>query len=668
LRLTVNPGGSQLAALDAEGRVTVWRTEDGAVAWIAEPEEAAAAPESPAAADAPRGAVAFSADGQKLLIAHSTRLRFRDSADGRLLQQFDQPAPVAAAALAPDSVHFVVGRTGAEGNAAIERFTLERVIAAHEGAVGSLAVSPDGAALLTGGADKTIRVWSWEDGAALRQYAGSEGAVASVAFTRDGARVVAGGEDGMVRVWPAAPPEGADPAAPLAAEMVFQNSAPVRGVAVSFDNTRLGACGEDGVVRLWELAGGRELERFPGHEGEVYSLAFSPDGATVVSGGADSARAWSISALRVIAAEEERVEDLVLMAGGAHAVTAGAAVRRWSLGDGQLIREFAGSEAPLRALAVRADDQQLAAAGRDAKLYLWNAGDGTLSTQFKTPAPMRSLAYSPDNLKLIAACEDDHIRFFNPAGGEQIQEIVSGTALHQAIFTRDGRRVISVGDEGAARLWAFVSPEAVRTLAGHGGPVYGAAVSPDGRLIVSASGDQTLRIWDAATGAQLKQMTGHQGPVYSAAFSADGALVVSCGADKSIRLWDVLGGRQLKQIPASDASLYSVAFHPDGRRVAAAGLDKKIRLYDVITGELQATLSDHNDYVNRVAYNARGDRLLSVGYGGNLVVRDAAGKPLYQARLGRVSNFADLSPDGARLVVSVGNGDVFSLETPSSTR
>jgi hypothetical protein len=72
--------------------------------------------------------------------------------------------------------------------------------------------------------------------------------------------------------------------------------------------------------------------------------------------------------------------------------------------------------------------------------------------------------------------------------------------------------------------------------------------------------------------------------------------------------------------------------------------------------------------VNRVAFNARGDRLHSVGNGGNLVVRDAVGKPLYHAQLHKVSNFADLSPDGARLVVSVGNGDVFWLETPSNTR
>lgn len=671
VRLAMKNDSTQLAALDGEGRATVWKTEDGAVQFTLESPaaaQAAPAPAQPAAAPPPtpaRGGIAFTADGQKLLVAHGNRLRLVAAATGLVLQQFEEPQPIAAAAAGPDNIHLVIGLPGANNNATVERFALERTIAAHEGPVHSLAISPDGAALLSGGADKTIRLWKWDDGAAIRQYAGSQGPVSSVAFSQDGAKVIAGGDDGKVRLWPVA----ADPAnAPVAPQSAYMNSSPVRGVCSSADNTKLAACGDDGVLRVWDLASGKELERFVGHDGAALALAFSTDGATLVSGGADkSARAWSLSGQRVIVADDKSVEDLALMAGGAHAVTAGASVKRWNLGDGQLLREFPAGEARYRALAVRTDETQLAASDAGGKLSIWNPNDGLQILQFKTASPIHGLGYSPDNLRLIAMCEDQHIRFYNPLDGLSIHEIASEKPVHAAVFTRDARRAISVGDDGA-RLWAFVSPDAVRVLGGHGAPVYAAAVSPDGRWIVSASGDQTLRIWDAATGAQVKQMNGHVGAVYSAAFSADGALVVSCGADKSVRLWDVLSGRQLKQIPASDASLYSVAFHPDGRRVAAAGLDKKIRLYDVITGELQTTLSDHNDYVNRVAYNGRGDRLLSVGYGGNLVLRDAAGQPLYQAQLHRVSNFADLSPDGARLVVSVGNGDVFTLETPSNTR
>ena len=76
-----------------------------------------------------------------------------------------------------------------------------------------------------------------------------------------------------------------------------------------------------------------------------------------------------------------------------------------------------------------------------------------------------------------------------------------------------------------------------------------------------------------------------------------------------------------------------------------------------MTGELLSTLDRHKDFVYRISYNTAGDRLLSCGYGGRVIVWNAAdGQPLFERNLNQVSNYADLSPDGSRIIIAGGGG------------
>ena len=117
----------------------------------------------------------------------------------------------------------------------------------------------------------------------LVSLTGHSDPVMTVAFSPDGARLASGG-DGGVRVWDVV--SGEELLAPGG------HGGVVLSVAFSPDGARL-ATGGGGGVRVWDAASGEELLAPGGHSGVVMSVAFSPDGARLASGGADrTVRVW----------------------------------------------------------------------------------------------------------------------------------------------------------------------------------------------------------------------------------------------------------------------------------------------------------------------------------------------------------------------------------------
>ncbi len=711
--LVVDAEGTVLTAAGADKKLYTWKLEDGSLV---------SAVETPAAVTG----LSLAGEPLKLAVAGLDRsVRVYSPADGRLLEEVRVPLPEPPAAAAdaaaedvppPPALRVALAVDGgrvfvnATNEGRIYPLSLLQLVTGHAGAVADGVFTPDGTKFVTGGVDKTLRLWQVADWAPLRAWAGHDAAISSVAVTADNKTIISGSLDQTVRLWPVDLPDAAaaeeaveDEIVKLDPLAVYAHPAAVRSVQRSANGLRIAAASDDGFVRVWDVVTGRELERFGGHTGPVSGVAFVPDNLRVVSGGADaSVREWRISATRVIAAHEAPITGLSWLANGAQFASAGedGFVRLWDT-NLNLVRTFglpeppvaaaaaaAETEAaedepkgpfsagPLTSLTVRRDLQQLTAAvtvgeGETAtgKLLVWNLANAELLNTIPLPTPTQRIVYSADNLKVLVTGTDKTVRVYGTADGELQQEVPSAENVRVAIFAPDSRNLLIGGDEQTVHSWRYVSPTAVRTLTGHGGGVYAVKYTPDGLRIASCSVDGTIRLWNAVTGQQLLSMPGHTGAVTSLDISPDGALIVSSGIDSTVRLWDATGGRQLKTLAATEGAVYSVSFSADGKLIAAGGADKRVYVFNAVTGAIQATIEKHEDHIYQVKFSPQSNRLISLGYSGKLYVwNPTGGEPLFESDVCRVAQSACYAPDAAKVAVASGDGQVHFVAVPEAMR
>jgi WD40 repeat protein len=619
-------------------------------------------------------------DGSRVAVGHGMQLQLFDFSNGELLESFPVPGPVTASAISSDGARVAMGQKGAGANFSNHAVSALEVWRISAKEVVSHTLSPNGQFFFAATETGTVQMHNLLDGELVRTFGTGKDRLVRLSVSSDNLTLGAASSDKRAYLWTINPEDAGDLPADevLAPLVVLEHPEVVSGLDFSNNSARLATSCGDGRVRIWNREDGQLLEWFESHQGACLDVDFMDD-RSCASAGLDkhvklqstSVTGAGATGAAVYPVFEDGIRDGQLVAAGAQLLVGSSEgdVVLLNLANGQRVREFEGATSPVVALAAAPDNSQLVASTEDQRLLLWTMADGTLKGEFKTPSPVTLAQFSSDNLKIVTASEDQHLRFYSSEDLRELYELVSDEPIVSLLFQQDNRHLFTGHESGISRKWLYASPESVRTFTGHGGPVYGLSVSADSRLFASASQDQTIRIWDIEAGNQLKQLSGHQGAVYSVAFSSDGSLLVSCGADKTMRLWDVRGGRQLKQVPAGDAGLYSVTLNPDGKRAAVAGLDKKIRIYDVFTGELLNTLEKHKDYIYRVNFNSKGDRLLSCGYGGHIVLwNGTSGEPLFEHEFDRVSNFADLAPDGSRIFVAGGEGTGRFIDIPPDSR
>ena len=338
---------------------------------------------------------------------------------------------------------------------------------------------------------------------------------------------------------------------------------------------------------MWDVATGDRKAAFR-HGNDVNSVAFSPDGLTLVSGSDDKT------------------------------------IRLWDVATGhqkQILTR--GHRGDVNSVAFSPDGTTLASGSDDNTIRLWDANTGTYkATLVGHTGDVNSVAFSPNGDTLAGGSDDDTVHLWNARTGAHIRTLIGHTwSVYSVAFSPDSRTLASGSVDHTVRLWDVASGKHKATLTGHAHYVNSVAFSPDGRTLASGSADNTIRLWDATTGAHKATLPWYgevvtryrEEVVTSVSFSPDGRTLAGGNSNNTICLWDTVTGAvkvrnleksifrrgEWKAVSGAGKTVLwghtddvtSVSFSPDGLTLASGSGDNTIRLWELPSTQVSITPS-----------------------------------------------------------------------------
>ncbi|WP_439423057.1 nSTAND1 domain-containing NTPase [Saccharothrix sp. HUAS TT10] len=381
-----------------------------------------------------------------------------------------------------------------------------------------------------------------------------------------------------------------------------------------------------------------------GHAGGVRSVAFSRDGALLLSAGDDgTVRTWHVLTGRPGAVLRGHLGRVNAVAGGPGAVIASAGedgtVRRWDTVTGSQVGEpLVGHSGPVLSVAFSAGGDRVASGGEDHAVRLWDARTGAAGPVLRGHTdPVTAVAFHHDGQVVASGDAGAASRTWDAADGEPLHADRPDEPWQSArSVVHDGTGAIVVRNDGTVR-WTGVSGHvAVEDDV----KVVSAAFSPFGDVVATGSWNNVVRLWDRTTGSPLgTPLTGHVDVVESVAFHPGGWLLASAGRDGTIRLWDPDEG-----VPTTGrgraADVGGLAFSPDGTRLAVA-TGAEVVQWDSATGRAAAPPIPSRG--TAVAYSPDGTRLATGDGGAARIWHAATGQPAAPPMGGHRGEVADLA-------------------------
>jgi WD40 repeat protein len=311
----------------------------------------------------------------------------------------------------------------------------------------------------------------------------------------------------------------------------------------------------------------------------VRSLVFSPDGKYLLSTGYYEILFWEVATGKLAArlrTRAERANAMLFVDGETLAVAGGRP----------------GQEGDVRLYRLRWEDFT-----GETCLMLDGSKEGSaalLHELLQTGDEVLTLALNSEGNELAAAGCDRTIRVWDVNTRKLLHTIENhADAVCGLAFSSDGQRLFSASRDKTAKVWDFAKKATVATFAGHQNMVYDVLDEQGGRTGLSVGEDGQLRIWRTEGNPQQMQLRAVPAHVRGAAKIVrhpGQTRVATAGADGVVRLWNLPNGNPQQKLVGHTDWVYALTFSPDGNLLASGAWNGEIRLWNVNKGTLVRTI------------------------------------------------------------------------------
>lgn len=520
-----------------------------------------------------------------------------------------------------------------------------------QGVMAGVSYSPDGSRLAASGADGYVRVWDAESGQPVVDPIPDHQGVSEIAFSPDGQALVTADRDGVLRIF-----DAGDFSVDHEIDTGTEN---LSSIAFTSDGSRFATIGNDRVIQVVDTDTGDPVREFPsGHQGYVSELAFSPDGALLLSGSEDGTlQMWDAEAGTAIGPRIETggmVADVAFRPDGRRFVSSGNSVILWDTQTRKPIGDpLQGHVNAVTTVSFSPDSQVLATGSADATVRVWDADTGAFlwNVMYGHEGRIWGLVYSPDGRHIASASSDGTVRIWNPLGSQPL--LGHTAAVRDLSYSPDGEFMASAGEDGTVRLWDPDTHQLLGRPLDAGVPLYALDFSEDSSTLVAGGDGGTVVLWNMGSRQVAgRYETGRAGAIRTLEFEDKGERLSVLDWDGVASVMDIDGQQVGEEVPDVEAITLSPAWN-----LAATSRMSENNVYVLpIGGDSQGsevTLEGHTNRVGRLVFNPDGSLLVSAS--DDTTVRrwnPATGESVGGPLAGHTDEVLDLafSPDGTRLV------------------
>ncbi len=288
-------------------------------------------------------------------------------------------------------------------------------------------------------------------------------------------------------------------------------------------------------------------------------------------------------------------------------------------------------------LAYSPDGSLLAVGGFQEILLHKSDGSGIEARLLGRSDKIHSLDFSTDGKRLVAVggtpARFGELQVWNLDSGKQERSVTATSdTLFAGDLSPDGTRAVFGAADKSVRVVEVASGEELFKAGHHEDWVLQAVFGIDGKRIVSVSRDRAAKLADAGTGAFLENVNFLRDKLYAVARHPRRDYVIVGGEDRVPYLYTMDRPRALKiaddstlirKFEEQDGTIFALAFSPDGSRVAVGGVSATVNVYDTESGDRVATCKGHDGGIFVIAFHPDGGQLATGGFDGVVRVYEA---------------------------------------------
>ncbi|BAY85315.1 WD-40 repeat-containing protein [Calothrix parasitica NIES-267] len=347
-------------------------------------------------------------------------------------------------------------------------------LSGHVSEINAITFSNTNQILATASVDRTVKIWDITKGKCLKTLQGRADFVHSAVFSNDNQKIISGSQH-SINFWDINT---------QCISTFFKTKDWLSSLIISQDEKTI-ACAnisnEDNFIRIWQidnLNSSKKNYQIPnkilkGHNDNIWSIAFNPDGTKIVSGSSDRT------------------------------------VKIWNSQTGQCLKTLSGHNRPVLCVSFSPDGNTVASCGGHSIIKLWNIETGECFLTIQEKASY-IINFNSNGLILASGHTSGIIKLWNTKNGKYIQTLGNHKPIISIAFSDDGRYIAYGSYDGTVTVWDINDNKSVAILQQNYSSPWSLAFSKDSKLLAVGRDSEVIQIWDINTSQIITSFQGNR--------------------------------------------------------------------------------------------------------------------------------------------------------------